>query len=109
MGRRFFRRGEDDRRTVNVIGAQHSDGALADRVIVMRKGEIYLEGEPKNVFCEIEKLWKAGLEVPQSVELIYKLNKELNLEIPLGVYDFDTCAQLIKEKLTDLGGKNVGN
>jgi energy-coupling factor transport system ATP-binding protein len=95
--------------TVILITHYMNEAALADRVVVMRKGEIYLEGEPKSVFCEIEKLWKAGLEVPQSVELIYKLNKELNLEIPLGVYDFDTCAQLIKEKLTDLGGKNVGN
>ena len=95
--------------TVILITHYMNEAALADRVVVMRKGEIYLEGEPKSVFCEIEKLWKAGLEVPQSVELIYKLNKELNLEIPLGVYDFDTCAQLIKEKLTELGGKNVGN
>ena len=95
--------------TVILITHYMNEAALADRVIVMRKGEIYLEGEPKNVFCEIEKLWKAGLEVPQSVELIYKLNKELNLEIPLGVYDFDTCAQLIKDKITELGGKNVGN
>ncbi|MBQ9703999.1 MAG: energy-coupling factor transporter ATPase [Clostridia bacterium] len=95
--------------TVILITHYMNEAALADRVIVMRKGEIYIEGEPKNVFCQIEKLWKAGLEVPQSVELIYKLNKELNLEIPLGVYDFDTCAQLIKEKLISLGGENVGN
>lgn len=85
--------------TIVLITHYMNEAVLADRVVVMKNGEIYLNDVPNNVFSQPEKLWRAGLEVPQSVELIHKLNQELNLEIPLGVYDFDTCARLIKEKL----------
>jgi energy-coupling factor transport system ATP-binding protein len=112
MGRRdvmntILRLNREEGITVILITHYMNEASLADRVIVMRNGEIYLEGEPKNVFCETEKLWSAGLEVPQGVELIYKLNQELNLNIPLGVYDFDTCANLIAQEINRL--KNETN
>lgn len=112
MGRRdvmntILRLNREEGITVILITHYMNEASLADRVIVMRNGEIYLEGEPKTVFCETERLWSAGLEVPQGVELIYKLNKELNLNIPLGVYDFDTCAKLVASEMLRL--KNSSN
>ncbi|MBQ7353625.1 MAG: energy-coupling factor transporter ATPase [Clostridia bacterium] len=85
--------------TIVLITHYMNEAVLADRVVVMKNGEIYLNDVPNKVFSQPEKLWSAGLEVPQSVELLHKLNQELGWEIPLGVYDFDTCARLIKEKL----------
>jgi energy-coupling factor transport system ATP-binding protein len=76
-----------------------NEAVEADKVIVMKNGEVYLEGTPNQVFSQPEKLWSAGLEVPQSVELIDKLNKELSLDMPLQVYDLDACAELIKNSL----------
>ena len=95
--------------TVILITHYMNEAALADRVIVMRDGSLYLEGAPQNVFCQTERLWQAGLEVPQGVELIYKLNKEMGLDIPLGVYDFDTCAELIEKEINKVGKKNANS
>lgn len=85
--------------TVILITHYMNEAIEADRVLVMKDGERYLKGKPNEVFCQVEKLWEAGLEVPQSVELLYKLNKENGFDIPLGVYDFDTCAELIKKEI----------
>jgi energy-coupling factor transport system ATP-binding protein len=85
--------------TVLTITHYMNEAILADKVVVMKEGAKYLEGTPNEVFSQPQKLWQAGLEVPQSVELINALNEKLNLEIPLGVYDLDTCAELIKNKL----------
>ena len=85
--------------TIVLITHYMNEAVEADKVIVMKNGEVYLEGTPNQVFSQPEKLWSAGLEVPQSVELIDKLNKELSLDMPLQVYDLDACAELIKNSL----------
>lgn len=99
----ILRLNRDEKITIVLITHYMNEAVMADRVIVMKNGEIYTQGKPDTVFSNPKKLWKAGLEVPQSVELIYKLNKKLNLEIPIGVYGFDRCAGLIAEKIKDLG------
>lgn len=90
---------KNDGMTIVLITHYMNEAVQADKVIVMKNGSVYLEGTPNQVFSQPDKLWDAGLEVPQSIELIDKLNKELSFDIPLQVYDFDSCAQLIKEKL----------
>lgn len=95
----ILRLNKKEKITVILITHYMNEATLADRVIVMKNGEIYLSGTPNNVFSQPDKLWQAGLEVPQSVELIHKLNEHLDDKIPLGVYDFDKCAELIKDKI----------
>ena len=85
--------------TIVLITHYMNEAVEADKVFVMKNGSVYMEGTPDEVFSQPEKLWRAGLEVPQSVELLDKLNKELSFNIPLQVYDMDTCAELIKNSL----------
>jgi energy-coupling factor transport system ATP-binding protein len=95
----ILRLNKEEKITIILITHYMNEAILADKVVVMKEGAKYLEGTPNEVFSQPQKLWQAGLEVPQSVELINALNEKLNLEIPLGVYDLDTCAELIKNKL----------
>lgn len=95
----ILRLNKEEKITIILITHYMNEAVLADKVVVMKGGAKYLEGTPNEVFSQPERLWDAGLEVPQSVELLHALNKELNLQIPLGVYDFDTCAELIKDKI----------
>lgn len=48
----------------------------ADRVIVMEKGRKVLEGTPREVFKEIDRLKEIGLDVPCMTEIAHMLNKE---------------------------------
>ncbi|MBO5338857.1 MAG: energy-coupling factor transporter ATPase [Clostridia bacterium] len=95
----ILRLNKEEKITIILITHYMNEAVLADKVVVMKNGSKYLEGTPNEVFSNPDKLWDAGLEVPQSVELLHALNKELNLKIPLRVYDFDTCASMIKNKI----------
>ncbi|WP_457752952.1 energy-coupling factor ABC transporter ATP-binding protein [Thermococcus sp.] len=54
--------------------------SFADRVVVLDKGEIVLEGKPKNVFEEVELLQNLGIRLPASVRISHKLKKKGLLE-----------------------------
>lgn len=53
----------------------------ADRVIVMDKGRIVLEGSPREIFSQVEKLQQYHLDVPQVTLLAHELRKR-GLPIP---------------------------
>ena len=42
----------------------------------MEKGKIVMEGTPREVFSQVERVKKLGLDVPQVTELAYELKKE---------------------------------
>jgi len=48
----------------------------ADRVIVMDHGQIVMDGKPKEVFSQVDKLKSLGLDVPPATELAYYMQKE---------------------------------
>lgn len=67
--------------TVVLITHYMSEAAETQRVSVMDDGNIILEGTPKEVFSQVEKLKSVGLDVPQSSELLYEL-KKAGVKIP---------------------------
>lgn len=56
----------------------------ADRVIVMDDGRIVMDGTPKEVFSQVEKLKEYRLDVPQATELAYEL-KKAGVDLPDGI------------------------
>ena len=62
--------------TVILITHYMNEAVLADRVIALNKGEVYLDGTPKEVFSQFDKIKAAGLDVPQVTELMHILNEE---------------------------------
>ncbi|NLZ51696.1 MAG: energy-coupling factor transporter ATPase [Thermoanaerobacteraceae bacterium] len=63
-------------KTVVLITHFMQEAVCADRVLVMEKGKIVMEGKPAQIFCQVEKLKKYGLDVPQVTELAYLLAKD---------------------------------
>lgn len=72
----ILRLNKDEGKTVVHITHFMDEATQADRVIVMDKGRIKLEGKPREIFAKVEELKALGLDVPQMTELSYELNQE---------------------------------
>ena len=56
----------------------------ADKVFVMDQGKIALQGTPRKIFSQVEKLKELRLDVPQVTMLAHEL-REKGLDIPEGI------------------------
>ena len=70
----------------------------ADRLIIMEKGKVVLDDIPLNVFKNVEKIKELKLDVPESMEIIYNLNKKGH-NIPLDSLSIEDLAK----KLINIG------
>lgn len=75
---------------ITIIHITHfmEEAVDADRVIVMENGKIVLEGTPREVFSQVEKLKTLGLDVPQVTELAHQLLKE-GITVPRDILTVD--------------------
>ena len=62
--------------TILLITHFMDEAAKADRIIIMDKGKIVMDGIPEKVFCREEELRNLGLDVPFSVELAGRLRRK---------------------------------
>ena len=81
-------------KTILLITHYMDEAVLSDRVVIMDKGNIKLDGTPKEVFRNIEEIKKFGLDVPQVTELAQELAKE-GLNIPLDIIDVKDLVDLL--------------
>ena len=72
----------DEGITVVLITHHMNEAEHADRVIVMNEGRVAMDGAPREVFAQVEKLKSIGLTVPDTVE-------------PLTAITVDECADAI--------------
>lgn len=86
---------------MTVILVSHSMEDVAkyvDRLIVMGKGEVQLDGPPKDVFKERDQLVDLGLGVPQVTELMHALAKK-GIHIPETIITVEEAIRHLKEIL----------
>lgn len=86
--------------TVVLITHYMDEAARADRVVVIQKGNIALDGTPREVFRNVEKLKGYGLDVPQVTEIAHELIKA-GIDMPDDVLTVEECADAL---ITKLGG-----
>ena len=89
---------EDKNITVVLITHHMDEAAMAQRVIVLSKGSVAIDGTPEQVFSQVEKLHEIRLAAPETVELCYELNK-YGFHLPLDRLNAETCAQTLLEEL----------
>lgn len=67
---------EEEGMTVVLITHFMEEALRGDRVIVMEKGQTVLEGKPRQVFAQVERLKQIGLDVPPMTELAHRLRRD---------------------------------
>ena len=70
--------------TVILITHYMEEVVRADKVYVMDSGEVVMQGTPKEIFSQVEKLKEYRLDVPQVTLLAHELHKA-GVDIPEGI------------------------
>lgn len=83
---------------ITVVFITHfmDEAVEADRVVVMNDGRIFMDGTPYEVFADIKKIKKIGLDVPQAAELANEL-RESGISIPENILTSEECVQAVLE------------
>ena len=80
--------------TVVLITHHMAEAEEADRVIVMNDGEAAMEGTPREIFAQVERLNELGLAAPDTVELMQRLNRQ-GEHLPLTAITVEECADAL--------------
>lgn len=86
--------------TVILITHYMEEAENADRVIVMNDGVIIDDGLPSEIFKNVEQLKAVGLDVPQTTELLYNLQKA-GFKVTTNVISIEKTAEEIKKSLEE--------
>jgi len=70
-----------DGKTILYVTHHMEETVYADRVLVMKEGKIILDGKPEEIYQQPEKLYEAGLDIPESVWFSRQF-KVLGWELP---------------------------
>jgi len=87
---------------ITVIHITHymNEATMADRVLVMNEGSVIMDGTPAEVFSRCGELWEAGLDVPQTTELLWKM-REAGYDVRLDIFDPEECAKEIAKAIAE--------
>lgn len=93
---------KERKNTVILVSHSMEDIArVADRILVMNKGNAEILDTSKNVFAQGERLEKMGLRVPQITKITQKL-KDKGIDLPDGILTvdeaFDSIVSLLKKE-----------
>ena len=85
---------------ITVVSITHymDEAAQADRVVVMSEGKVVMEGAPRQVFSQVDRLHSLRLDVPQVTELCCRL-AEAGVDIPTDIINEEECAAALYELL----------
>ena len=75
---------KEEKLTTVLITHYMDETVGADRIIVIDDGHVVMDGTPREVLVQVEKMKSYGLEVPQVTEIAYNLRKR-GIDIPADI------------------------
>ena len=82
--------------TIILITHYMEEVIYADKVYVMDGGKVVMQGDPRTVFSQVDKLRELRLDVPQVTELAYELKKS-GLPLSDGILTMDELVAELKQ------------
>ncbi|CDD56118.1 MAG TPA: energy-coupling factor transporter ATPase [Bacteroides sp.] len=79
----------------------------ADKVFVMDDGKLVMQGKPREIFSQVDRLKELRLDVPQVTELAYELKKS-GLDMPDGILTHEEFRDALKKCMADAGAPKNG-
>lgn len=86
---------EVEKITIILITHYMEEAIYSDKIFVMDKGEIAMEGTPKEIFSKVEELEALKLEVPEITRMGYEL-KKAGMKISDGILTVDELVNELK-------------
>ncbi len=81
--------------TIILITHYMEEVIYADKVYVMDEGKVVMQGNPRTIFSQVERLRQLRLDVPQVTELAYELKKS-GLPLSDGILTMDELVAELK-------------
>ena len=82
-----------------ILITHHMDEAVqAQRVVVMHKGNVLMDGTPREIFTQVDKLRAASLTVPQTIEVLYDLDQQDGEKLPIDALSIEECADILEQE-----------
>ena len=82
-----------------ILITHHMDEAVqAQRVVVMHEGNVLMDGRPREIFTQVDKLRAASLTVPQTIEVLYDLDQQDGEKLPIDALSIEECADILEQE-----------
>ena len=85
---------------IMVSHAMEEVAEICDRLVVMHKGEIAMDGSPDEIFTHARELEEMGLSVPQ-VTKVFSLLRDRGLNLPDDVYTLEQAISALRMRKGD--------
>lgn len=92
--------------TILVTHSMEDAAMYADSIYVMNKGTVGLKGTPREIFSNPEKIQEFGLDVPETVLFMKKLEDRLGRKLGGISLTIDEAAEAIASKLSEGVGQH---
>ena len=88
--------------TIVMITHYMNEAVEADRVLVLDRGRIAMDGTPREIFSRIDELETMGLEAPQAATLVHRLRQKFPA-LPKGILTEEEAVQAILTLYGEVG------
>lgn len=91
-------------KTIILVSHSMEDVAnYVDRILVMNKGKLFMDGAPGDVFARFRELQEIGLAAPEVTYIMHKLNV-FEIPVNLRATTIEAAADSVMEALAAIGG-----